>query len=125
MNQELKKQLEVELVKFPIGISVKGYVDRQMILANKAAIVLYLSQYEEKLASKTELIAKVLKEVLNIDSLPTIGEAETFFRLSNGFLQDYNKIALIKENNTSYSEMYDTLLEALKEGYDLDQIHGM
>ena len=97
------------LEDFPIGIVTHENLNAKEILMGKASIVLYLSDVFGLGVEKHDALEEALLNALDINAIPNIASVERAFKLSNGFLQDYNKIELIKEKNKSFDNMYRVL----------------
>lgn len=65
-----------------------------------------------------------MSDVLVLDNdevVPSLSSAVHVLELSLGFVQDFGKIQLIKENNESFDVTFDTLSSAIKlsDNYEL------
>ena len=119
----LQSQVVGALKDFPVGSAPNN---RQELLS-KAEIASFLSRFQEELASfgsvdEIEIIvrdyfSKAL-ELTEGEALPNLTQAERILGLSNGFIQDYNKIQYIKENNPNYNRLFAIVAQGLERSFD-------
>lgn len=111
-------QLLSMINNFPIGGEPKNRAE----LLSKAEVISFLSRFQEQFSTienveERELMVKnFLSDVLVLEDgelLPSMSQAESTLELSSGFLQDYNKIQYIKENNPDFDKTYDIIANNL------------
>lgn len=113
MNESDKNKIINGLADFPIGILTHENLNAKEILMGKASIVLFLSDVFGLGSDKHDMVENILLNALDVRTIPNINQVEKAFKLSNGFLQDYNKVQLIKEKNKNFDKMYLILNEVL------------
>lgn len=108
-------QLLSMINNFPIGGEPKNRTE----LLSKAVVISFLSRFQEQFSTIENVEEKVknfLSDVLVLEDgelLPSMSQAESTLELSSGFLQDYNKIQYIKENNPDFDKTYDIIANNL------------
>ena len=119
MNMETSTKLMIMngVERFPIGGSLSDYEMNKMdYLTSKAAIVAYIMEREYGMseAGIRDLFANALES-----ELPSLPLAETRLQLSNGFIDDFSKMELLKNSNAkSFEEMMKMLKKVMEEyGY--------
>jgi len=114
----LKSEVNLIIRNFPIG----GFPKDKGDLLSKAEVIAYLARVQEQFSmienyDDRELIVRdFFSDKLGLskeEKLPNIGEAIERLKISNGFLQDYNKVQYIKENNSSFDRAYDYIAYSL------------
>lgn len=111
--------------KFPIA-----KVENGEELLSKAEIIAFLSRFQEEFEvidnvdDREMAVRNYFTKALALsdkEKLPNIYEAERTLKLSNGFLQDYNKIAYLKEKDPNYNMTYAAIAKDL--GLELETPH--
>ena len=95
----------IEMINsFPIG----GQAKNRNELLSKAEVVAFLSRFQEQFETienvdeRETIVRKFLSDLISLaegETLPNITMAERTLHLSPGFLQDWQKVQFIKENN--------------------------
>ena len=107
-----------ELKAFPIG----GNPETSLDVLSKAEVVSYLARFQDEFNfienpdDREKVVRQFYSKLLEND-LPNIVEAARNLKVSLDFLNDYNKIQMVKETNGNYNKAYQTLTEML----ELDQ----
>ena len=103
---------------FPIGDIAKTREE----LLSKTEIVSFLSRFQDQFQSienideREALVKEFLGGVIGLQEgevIPSLPVAERTLQLSNGFVQDYSKVQLIKENNKKFDETYDLIADSM------------
>lgn len=104
--------------KFPIGSVPKGREE----LLSKAAIISFLARCQEQFSAienidEIELMVRnFLGELLTLsegETLPSLERAVNTLKIVPGFVQDYDKVQYIKENNPNFNRTYDMIANNL------------
>ena len=98
---------------FPIGEPARTREE----LLSKAAIISYLSATQDQFLSVQSqnvenTVRNYFEDILGVDSnevMPSVGMAERTLHLSNGFIQDYGKVQMIKERYPEFDAMFDAI----------------
>ena len=86
-------------------------------------MVSYLSRFQEQfsiienLEDRESIVKQFLKEVIGLENremIPDLFTAERVLNLTPGFLQDYGKVQLIKENNPSFNKTFDVIASSME-----------
>ncbi len=114
---------ELEIIRmvkaFPIGEQAKTRIE----LLSKIEMVSYLSRFQEQfsiienLEDRESIVKQFLKEVIGLENremIPDLFTAERVLNLTPGFLQDYGKVQLIKENNPSFNKTFDVIASSME-----------
>jgi len=97
--------------KFPIGDIP---LNRKELLS-KAEIVSFLSQFQEQFMGCDDVynvVRDFVKDKLHVtdnEKFPNLNEATATLKLSNGFVQDYDKIQYLKESNSDFERVFDEI----------------
>lgn len=116
-------QLLSMINNFPIGGEPKNRAE----LLSKAVVISFLSRFQEQFSTienVEERVKDFLSDVLVLEDgelLPSISQAESTLELSSGFLEDYNKIQYIKENNPDFDKTYDIIANNLELNNELSR----
>ena len=103
---------------FPIGDIAKTREE----LLSKTEIVSFLSRFQDQFQSienideREALVREFLGGVIGLQEgevIPSLPVAERTLQLSNGFVQDYSKVQLIKENNKKFDETYVLIADSM------------
>ena len=103
--------------KFPIA-----EVENGEELLSKAEIIAFLSRFQEEFEvienvdDREMAVRNYFTKALALsdkEKLPNITKAERTLKLSNGFLQDYDKIEYLKETNPNYNMTYAAIAKDL------------
>ena len=71
----------------------------------------------ENLEDRESIVKQFLKEVIGLENremIPDLFTAERVLNLTPGFLQDYGKVQLIKENNPSFNKTFDVIASSME-----------
>lgn len=109
----------IEMIKsFPIGELAKNRIE----LLSKAEIVAFLSRFQEQFdaienSDERELtIRQYLGDLMSLEQgemIPDLKTAERTLHLAPGFIQDYGKVQMIKENNPVFTATYEMIADNL------------
>lgn len=113
MDKRTQFSLMSGVEKFPIGGTFKeSDLEKMDFLTAKAAIIAYLAGSDGVLSEDST--RNMLEDALS-SSLPELPLAEGKLRLSPGFIQDYNKVQLIKEMKVKNDETitYDDMMKLI------------
>jgi hypothetical protein len=102
---------------FPIGDPARNREE----LLSKAAIISYLAATQDQFMSAPSqdiesTVRNYFEDFLGVDKselMPSVSIAERNLHLSSGFVQDYGKVQLIKENNPGFDAMFDALASSI------------
>lgn len=110
----------INMIKdFPIGEQAKTRAE----LLSKAEIVSYLSRFQEQFSTMENVedieynVKQFLEEIIGLENGETIPDlliAEKLLNLTPGFLQDYSKIAFIKQNNPSFNKTFAVIANSME-----------
>lgn len=104
---------------FPIGDQGKNRIE----LLSKAEIISYLSRFQEQFHGIENVddiefnVKQFLKDAIGLkdgEIIPDLFAAERILKLSSGFLQDYNKVQLIKEKNPLFDKTFDIIASSME-----------
>lgn len=107
------------ITSFPVGQHAKTRIE----LLSKAEIIAYLSKFQHQFSAIDdiddieEIVRSFLMDIIGLKSeeiLPDLGTAERVLNLSPGFLYDYGKIQLIKENNMEFDRTFDVIANSIE-----------
>ena len=79
--------------------------------------IVYIDMLIENLEDRESIVKQFLKEVIglvNREMIPDLFTAERVLNLTPGFLQDYGKVQLIKENNPSFNKTFDVIASSME-----------
>lgn len=102
-----KNQILDRIYTFPVGCIPES---REELLA-KVAIILFIAE-KELPQIDPEIIKKELISTLDVKAeveLPSIGEAQRTLFIVPGYIQDYNRLQLLKEKDLRYIVLFEVL----------------
>ena len=114
---------ELTILKMIYNFPVGEQINTRNELLSKAAIISYLARFQEELAAienpneREQMVKDLLSNVVMLDQnemIPDLVLAEKTLKLSNGFVEDYNKIEMIKETNPNFSVIYKEIANVME-----------
>lgn len=104
---------------FPVGSIPKNRAE----LLSKAEIISFLARFQEQFSTienvdERELVVRTfLGKLLKLEEgevLPSLDQAEIILKLTPGFVQDFDKVQYIKENNYDFDVIYNLIASNLE-----------